>query len=107
MRLKEREIERHKILCEWKKQYVEPMRERERERERCSEHMWVKIDRNKETHNLSKIVARINTWFIYYPYVTFFFFVNNLILGGGNFKLYASLLKKLWDVNQVTKRLVL
>ena len=39
MRLKEREIERHKILCEWKKQYVEPMRERERERERCSEHM--------------------------------------------------------------------
>ena len=84
-------------------------RERERERERCSEHMWVKkIDRNKETHNLSKIVARINTWFIYYPYVTFFFFfVNNLILGGGNFKLYASLLKKLWDVNQVTKRLVL
>ena len=84
-------------------------RERERERERCSEHMWVKkIDRNKETHNLSKIVARINTWFIYYPYVTFFFFfVNSLILGGGNFKLYASLLKKLWDVNQVTKRLVL
>ena len=81
MRLKEREIERHKILCEWKKQYVEPMRERKRER--CSEHMWVKIDRNKETHNLSKIVARINTWFIYYPYVTFFFLLIIWYLGEG------------------------